>query len=135
MSAFLMITIGLVISAVTYGVLFAVSLMGLSLAGVYESTWCHVVAGALLLAGLISAARTRDDYWTQYSFNTTDPKDRISDVHMQGMGGFLWNVNPLGSDSTRSFVKMLSLPIIFGPGILVAGIRELKNIKRTPSEK
>jgi hypothetical protein len=125
-----MIGIGLILSVLTYGVLYVVAGAGFGWMGLDRPLFRHLLALCFLVAATVSVIRQCRDYWTQLKWDTTDPDGRMSNVYIPGRGGYLWNMNPLGPQSMRSFAKIAAALLVVGPDCIVQGVLGLMRTTR-----
>ena len=119
------VVLGLVVTAVTYGVIFILALTILTLTHHAKNStqWAHLASIVYLTASILTVLRTPENYWTQLKWDAKGPDDRLYPVD-----GYAWNLIPFGPQSSRSWIKVFASFLIFGPQFIITGIKDVTPI-------
>lgn len=85
--------------------------------------WIPLAATALVfVSAVIASVRNQLPDLTELKWDSATTEDSPSRFSIQGKGGHLWNMNPLGPQSSSSMVAILALILGFGPSFLVNAV-------------
>ncbi len=109
--------------SVVYGVAVLISYAFDLLSG---HPWIPLATSVLVfLAGLVTAIRKRIPDLSHLSWDSGTAQECPSRVSLQGAGGYLWNMNPLGPRSAASIVAVCGALLCAGPALVVSAFAEV----------
>ena len=118
--SFVLIAFGLVASYLSFGLCYL--LICFAVESLLDSTF-HWLSQSLfgLIACLILWQTLKGTLpeIDNLKWDSATSEDGKSTLNWQGMGGRLWNVNPLGADSARSGSQLIIAVLSFGPNLIL----------------
>ena len=119
---------GLAILAITWGLVYIISLFALGPWFGYSHWICPMVSWIIIPLLFWGNATTSREYLMEYSVTVGTVSDEVVNFYLPGEG-IASNVNPFAPDTIHSVVKMITDCLYTGPRVIMSGIKSFQRAK------